>query len=188
MTAAGESEDPPYEWHLPAPHAGVSETRLALVMNGGVSLAVWMGGATAEIDRARSAIGVGAIQVGGSVIESNGRRLPIAGSPQIGGPDRPGELLYERLLLCTNSRLRVDVIAGTSAGGINGALLGAAVARRTRIPDVRELWIDLGRFESLLRGALEPDPPSPPDLNVATLEPVGGTWKVTELTVVVDRC
>jgi hypothetical protein len=37
-------------------------------------------------------------------------------------------------------------------------------------------------------GKVEPDPPSPPDLNVATLEPVGGTWKVTELTVVVDRC
>jgi hypothetical protein len=37
-------------------------------------------------------------------------------------------------------------------------------------------------------GQVRPDPPSPPDLNVATLEPVGGTWKVTELTVVVDRC
>jgi patatin-related protein len=156
---AGTSKHAPDKWHLPAQRAGVRETRLALVMNGGVSLAVWMGGVTAEIDRARTAIGVGASEEG-RVIDANGRRLPPPSSPEIGGPKRSGELLYQRLLLLMNSRLRVDVIAGTSAGGINGALLGAAVARRTRIPDVRELWIDLGRFESLLRGALEPDPPS----------------------------
>ena len=37
-------------------------------------------------------------------------------------------------------------------------------------------------------GKVHRDPPSPPDLNIATLEPVGKTWKVTNLTVVVDRC
>ena len=31
------------------------EVRLALVLNGGVSLAIWMGGVTCELDRARRA-------------------------------------------------------------------------------------------------------------------------------------
>jgi patatin-related protein len=123
---------------------------------------VWMGGVTAELDSVRSAIGVGATAPNGAIIDPLvGHRIaPPDGSPHISGIDRRGEPLYERLLILMRSRLRVDVIAGTSAGGINGALLGAAVARRTRVPDVRALWIELGRFESLLRGALEPDPPS----------------------------
>src|SRR5262245_15051597 len=89
-----------------APRADVGEDdllelRLALVMNGGISLAVWMGGVTNEFDRARCD---GLLK------------------------DPPG--LYAQLLDLFQSTLRIDVIAGTSAGGLNGALLGAAVATR----------------------------------------------------------
>jgi hypothetical protein len=45
-------------------------------------------------------------------------------------------------------------------------------------------WIEV----DMATGTPEPAHPSLPDLNIATLEPVGGTWKVTDLTVVVDRC
>ena len=72
--------------------------RLALVLNGGVSLAVWMGGVTAEIDRMRRAA-YPALMHGG-------------GDPVL----KRWEHLLERLRV----RLIVDVIAGASAGGLNG--------------------------------------------------------------------
>jgi predicted acylesterase/phospholipase RssA len=65
------------------------ELRLALVMNGGVSLAVWIGGVAHEINR------------------FVGETHPV----------------YRHLLELTSTRARVDVISGTSAGGVNGAAL-----------------------------------------------------------------
>jgi len=61
------------------------ELRLAVVMTGGVSLAVWMGGVALEIDRLRRC--------------------------------QPGT--YAKLLGLTASEVRVDVISGSSAGGLN---------------------------------------------------------------------
>ncbi len=101
------------------------ELRIALVMNGGVSLAVWMGGVTRELDRVRSSDGV-----------------------------------YGQLLDLTNAEARIDVIAGASAGGINGAVLALAIARRTRVDDIRELWMTDGDIENLLRDPLQRDAPS----------------------------
>jgi len=69
------------------------EVRIALVMNGGVSLAVWMGGVTTEIFR-----------------------LVTQTHP-----------VYREILKLTNSVAKVDVISGTSAGGVNGAALAIAL-------------------------------------------------------------
>jgi predicted acylesterase/phospholipase RssA len=35
----------------------------------------------------------------------------------------------------------IDVIAGTSAGGINGVLLATGIARRAPLTGLRELWM-----------------------------------------------
>ena len=78
------------------------ELRIALVMNGGVSLAVWMGGVTRELDRVRRA---------------------------------ESDSVYAELLELTASTARIDVIAGASAGGINGRCSPSrsrAVRRSTR--------------------------------------------------------
>src|SRR5690606_1403271 len=75
------------------------ELRLALVMNGGVSLAVWMGGVSYELDR-------------------------------FVGESHP---VYRRLLELTRTRARIDVISGTSAGGINGAALALATVYDTSL-------------------------------------------------------
>jgi patatin-related protein len=103
----------------------VEELRVALVMNGGVSLAVWMGGVTRELDRLRRSDGA-----------------------------------YERLLALTSSEPRIDVIAGASAGGINGAVLALAIARDTTAEPVRDLWMKEGAIGDLLRDPLERDAPS----------------------------
>ena len=77
----------------PATTAGPAreELRLAVVLNGGVSLAIWMGGVAHEIDR---------------LAKATDGRAPMA-----------------ELLKWAGSTARVDVITGTSAGGINGAAL-----------------------------------------------------------------
>jgi patatin-related protein len=99
------------------------EVRLALVINGGVSLAIWMGGVVGEIDALRRA----------------------ANAPD---EDDDCEVVFWRdLLRCLGLRVVVDVIAGTSAGGINGALLATAIARQSRLPPLRGTWIMLARYE-----------------------------------------
>ena len=110
---------------------GYQELRLALVFNGGVSLAVWMGGVAKEIDRVRSAF----------------YRGDAAVDP------------YRDLLDAVETELITDVIAGTSAGGINGALLGYVVAngRALETPGqgassdaIRATWEKLGAIDELL--------------------------------------
>jgi predicted acylesterase/phospholipase RssA len=54
----------------------------------------------------------------------------------------------------------VDVIGGTSAGGINGVMLGAAIYTGNDLPNLREVWISLGDFRRLLRPATQGSPPS----------------------------
>lgn len=101
------------------------EIRLALALNGGTSLAVWMGGVAQELDRFR-------------------RR----------------DSTYGGLLDLVHSTSRIDVIAGTSAGGLNGALLGLAIGRNVQLSGLSELWVNKGALYDLLRDPFEHDPPS----------------------------
>jgi patatin-related protein len=107
----------------------LQELRLALVMTGGVSLAVWMGGTALEFSRLIRA-------------------------------DRNSDTTYLELLRLTRSLPRVDVIAGTSAGGLNGALLAYAVTQDAEVSGLRDLWLRLGALEELLRQPTKPNPPS----------------------------
>lgn len=99
----------------------VREVRLALVMNGGVSLAVWMGGSTAELHAAATA-------------------LPKDAPPEPG--DSPADL-WGKLLNEARLKISVDIVAGTSAGGLNGALLAGCLALGAPYPDMQQEWHDL---------------------------------------------
>ena len=93
--------------------APVEEIRLAVVLNGGVSLAVWMGGVVQELNRLTWASAV---------------------DP------------YATLLGAVDSAARADVIAGTSAGGINGAALALGqVNSAANLSQLRGLWVEQGR-------------------------------------------
>ena len=113
------------------------EIRIALVLNGGVSLAVWMGGVTHELDLIRRASG---------------------------GSDAPKPQPYDAVIadrwreLCRRGeerrRVVVDVIAGTSAGGLNGSLLATAIANGSTLdpdggngPWLRQKWVALGSLD-----------------------------------------
>ena len=54
--------------------------------------------------------------------------------------------MYRELLGLTGSLLRTDVIAGASAGGLNGCLLASAIVSGGAVDDVRDTWIELGSF------------------------------------------
>ncbi len=93
------------------------ELRLAVVLNGGVSLAIWMGGVVLEIHRLTKREGV-----------------------------------YGRVLLALNSRARADVIAGTSAGGINGGALALGqVYPDSDVGALRDVWAREGSLYDLLQ-------------------------------------
>ena len=118
----------------PPPPAEHMELRIAVVMTGGVSLAIWMGGVAMEIDqlvRARTA--------GKRTVEQD---------------------VYAELLDLAGYTPRVDVVSGTSAGGVNGALLAAAVARGKSLTGLRDLWVDVASFDALLRSPYPKDAPS----------------------------
>jgi patatin-related protein len=115
--------------------AEILEHKLALVMNGGVSLAVWMGGVACEIDNVRRA--------------SNG-------IPPRDGATEQEKAVHELWVQATKRagvRVTVDVIAGTSAGGLNGVLLATAIARGASLAGLKELWHHSGQLsaEALFR-------------------------------------
>ncbi|RJQ72803.1 patatin-like protein [Pseudonocardiaceae bacterium YIM PH 21723] len=104
---------------------GKQELRLALSMKGGVSLAVWIGGAVSEINRLRIATD--------------------------GGSDH-GAHPWARLAdLAGYRRVRVDVLTGASAGGLNGAIMAASLVYGFPFQAMRELWVQMADIEALCR-------------------------------------
>ena len=97
------------------------EVRLALILNGGVSLAVWMGGVTHEIDLLRRA---------------SANILP----PDEASPDRPVWEAWRDLCDRLGIVVKVDVVAGTSAGGLNGTFLATSIARGAALPPLQDVW------------------------------------------------
>jgi predicted acylesterase/phospholipase RssA len=101
------------------------ELRFAVVFNGGVSLAVWMGGVTHEL---------------------NLMRLASAGVE--GGQDAAALTAWRAILHECKRTVVVDLIAGTSAGGLNGALLAAAVAGGSDLSSMRTTWLHLPSLDT----------------------------------------
>jgi patatin-related protein len=120
----------------------VTELRLALVCYGGVSLAIYMHGVAKELHKL--------------VVAS--RRFDELG-PEAANPfdervdsehayfEALRDLAGEGRVLSVN----VDVIAGTSAGGINGVCLAKVLARNGSQDALKRLWIDEGDLKKLLK-------------------------------------
>jgi patatin-related protein len=117
------------------------ELRLALVCYGGISLAVYMHGITKEI-----------------------WHLARASHAYHAGDDPPGGTasVYHALLAEIEERgeLRVrvlaDIVAGASAGGINGVFLAQAVATGQSLDPLTDLWLASADVEALIDPAAAP--------------------------------
>lgn len=112
-TEAGEagSRDP----HL--------ELRLALAMRGGVSLAVWIGGAIAELDLAR-----------------RGMRCDPDWPAGWEAEQARAQAYADLLTKLGYSDLVIDVLAGASAGGLNAVIYGFAQSVGTDLEWLRDVW------------------------------------------------
>jgi patatin-related protein len=124
------------------------ELRLALVCYGGVSLAVYMHGITREILKlVRASRAYNALPENVRATASfRGAAMPVG--------EVDTEAVYFDLLREIGDtialRVIVDVIAGASAGGINGIMLARALAFDLPIEHHRELWLDLADVTELL--------------------------------------
>ena len=122
--------------------------RFAVVMYGGVSLAIYINGVAQEL-----------------------LNLVRATAPSIAGGSEPlltpetitgSEAVYRKLAnyldaqrgqsdpTTIRTRFIVDVISGTSAGGINGVFLAKALARNQKMDGLKTLWLQEGDLGKLL--------------------------------------
>jgi patatin-related protein len=115
------------------------ELRIALICYGGISLAVYMHGVTKELWKLARA-----------------SRFVHAESTQGDAPSGGTEAVYIRLLNriaeAHNLRLRVltDIVAGASAGGINGVFLAQAIHSGQSLEPLTKLWLERADVDVLL--------------------------------------
>ncbi len=104
------------------------ELRIGLVLYGGVSLAVYMHGVVTEIWNALRA----------------SRARACKDKPSKGTAEVYRELMRELETLYGGNDLRivVDTIAGTSAGGVNGVVLGKAIATGDNASVLDDTWVE----------------------------------------------
>ena len=110
------------------------ELRLALVCYGGISLAVYMHGITMEIWRLARA----------------SRAFHAGDAPEDGSQGVYRKLL-ETIEAKAGLRLRVlvDIVAGASAGGINGVFLGHAIATGRSLDPLTDMWLESADADTL---------------------------------------
>lgn len=109
----------------------MKELRIGLVLFGGVSLAVYMNGVATEIWNALRA----------SQVRAN------TGSPKPGGTAAVYDTLLQSLSETRGAedlRVVVDAVAGSSAGGLNGAALAKAVVEGANAEVLNNFWITKG--------------------------------------------
>jgi len=148
------------------------EVRFAVVMYGGVSLAIYINGIAQELLRM-----VRSTSSSGDDGEGNFTPLPagdlpgtevvyrrlssLLSDPQLLGQYRDllktgkvsaaNEVLAERVSENkVNTRFVVDILSGTSAGGINAIYLAKALANDQKLDELKKLWVSEGDIALLI--------------------------------------
>ena len=111
------------------------ELRLALVCYGGISLAVYMHGITKEVWHMVRA-----------------SRAYHAGQDSAHGSESVYRALLEEIEGLADLKVRVlaDIVAGASAGGINGIFLAQAITTGQSLEPLTDLWLTSADVEALI--------------------------------------
>jgi patatin-related protein len=136
------------------------EIRFAVVMYGGVSLAIYIHGVAQELLRlARSTSGARKLDSVESIyLEMSHKVRPV--EKTLGDDVQP-------------TRFVVDILSGTSAGGINAIFLAKALAiGAENLDNLRDTWLDVADIDKLLNLS-DPDQPKRSLLN--------GNWMYSQL-------
>jgi patatin-related protein len=123
------------------------ELRLATTITGGVSLAIWMAGVVRELN----------LLAQSSEWRRLGGRLP---ANTLSDGAKASLELYAELIDLLDVVVDVDVLSGTSAGGIGAALLASSRVTGADLGGLRDLWLDLGALTDLLRTPTDKNIPS----------------------------
>ena len=95
------------------------------------------------------------------LVQASERRRTVGQAEEATTPDQNQvRRLYRRLLDLVDAEVAIDVLAGTSAGGINSVLLGLVNARGLDLAPLRDIWFEAGDFGKLMRDPAEQSPPS----------------------------
>jgi patatin-related protein len=122
------------------------EIRLAVVMYGGTSLAIYMNGISREfleLVRATSPAATEAQALGSTARVYRKLAHVLAGTPLDAITD-------EVLARPPRVRFVIDILSGTSAGGINAVMLAKALAQNTDLEPLKQLWLSEGAIETLI--------------------------------------
>ena len=125
------------------------EIRFAVVLYGGVSLAVYINGVVQEIRNLVRA-------TSGDALSGAERTGPIPVYQRLASILERGKIPSGQLPPkdVENSeirtRFRVDIISGTSAGGINGVFLAKSLANNASMTSLQDLWFNEGAIDCLL--------------------------------------
>ena len=120
-----------------APYAPSEEVRFGVVMYGGVSLAIYIGGVTQELlnlVRATAPGPDGRVRYSDAELGSSDavyREVARRRNREGAAPDG-----------AITTRFVVDLVSGSSAGGINGVFLGKALAIGGDLAGIRRVWLD----------------------------------------------
>ncbi len=139
--------------NVPSPNAAAfefeQEIRLAVVLYGGVSLAIYMYGVAEELlhfvratapsssdsGKAHGRLAIDKPESTEAIYRKVGRLLPLGTNGSDGS---------------VRTRFVVDIVSGTSAGGINGICLAKALAQGTGLQGLKDLWLREGDIKSLV--------------------------------------
>lgn len=134
---------------------GVRELRAAVVCYGGVSLAIYMYGNVRELHH---------LALASSALECDAGQDPrFCGTVQpgmaYGALPSSAKPYYEALVKLwdddpeeVRTRVVVDIVSGTSAGGINGIFLAKALTHNRSIEGLRQLWFEEADIKKLATG------------------------------------
>src|SRR3712207_3269199 len=133
------------------------EVRFAVVMYGGVSLAIYINGVAQELLKMVRA--TAADERGEDTLlpdeELRGTERVYRQLGQILGWEGEGAQKLPDLDTPTpiHTRFTVDILSGTSAGGINAVYLAKALANGQTIDQLKQLWVEEGDILKLINDA-----------------------------------
>lgn len=135
---------------------GVRELRAAVVCYGGVSLAIYMYGNVRELHH---------LALASSALECDVEKNPGYCGPNVtpgsAWRDLPPSArpYYDALIKLwdddekeVRTRFVIDIVSGTSAGGINGVFLAKALTHNRNIEGLRKLWFEQADIRKLATG------------------------------------
>lgn len=125
------------------------EIRFAVVMYGGISLAIYMHGVAQEllrIVRATSGANLNTDKVPDEVAQIYQKLgTMVRDLRPLARGAAPGQEIPRR-----RTRFVIDILSGTSAGGINAVFLAKALALRSKgLDDLRRTWLDVADIDKI---------------------------------------